>query len=96
MRFIRKHGQQNLIMEDHCNDKPKLLHERLSPEIFENVKSFRIQTTRDIDFVFEEGDKHNIGDIIEGHNLFTFVRKDGKKITTVRYDWVTCFEFDLE
>lgn len=95
MRYIRRHSQQNLIEEDSNASNANLITERLRPETFDNVKMFKIQTTQESEFFFQEGDNHQISDIIEGHAQFTFVRKDGKAAMAVRYDWVVAFEFEL-
>jgi len=84
IKFTRRHYAKNIV-SDEQSAKPQF-----PPEIFENIKHFKIA----VDGYVREAFDHDTDEIIETDNYFTIISKDRKHIQCIRFDQTLGFEFE--
>jgi hypothetical protein len=93
MKFLRKHLQRNLVMDDVPTRVPEEGRKEYKPEW--TPESFEVKYMRiNIDDHHIDMNDNNCDAVIESSNYFTIMFKN-KKIMGLRYEDVQSFEFEL-
>ena len=86
IKFIRKHGQYNLVEDDRFNSTNN--QQIRKEEVFDNLSIFRLYT-EDCVYEYKDKDIH----IIESQHYFTIIEPSNKIYTVIKDIAVEKYEF---